>query len=158
MKEKVETIIENYSPLIKSCIKKYANYPYLYEDLFQDGVVKVLELIKLYDPKKGVEFSHFLKVYLTQFYKNKASYQKYREHLEFDPEKMIAGVVEGPERALFIKEMMKLLDPVDRIIIYQNLICGERIRDIAKLLNMSERQCYYRKEKAIRYLNKLFRE
>lgn len=43
-----EKIIEDFSPLIKASIKKYfANY-ISYEDAYQDGVVKILELLESY--------------------------------------------------------------------------------------------------------------
>ena len=58
-----EKIIEDFSPLIKASIKKYfANY-ISYEDAYQDGVVKILELIvdENADTQKEIETSELNK-------------------------------------------------------------------------------------------------
>ena len=66
-----EKIIEDFSPLIKASIKKYfANY-ISYEDAYQDGVVKILELLESYKGGGKVSLECFLKYQLKFFYMQK---------------------------------------------------------------------------------------
>ena len=66
-----EKIIKNFSPLIKSSIKKYfANY-ISYEDAYQDGVVKILELLESYKGGGKVSLECYLKYQLKYFYMQK---------------------------------------------------------------------------------------
>lgn len=66
-----EKIIEDFSPLIKASIKKYfANY-INYEDAYQDGVVKILELLESYKGGGKVSFECYLKYQLKFFYMQK---------------------------------------------------------------------------------------
>ena len=66
-----EKIIKNFSPLIKSSIKKYfANY-INYEDAYQDGVVKILELLESYKGGGKVSLECYLKYQLKYFYMQK---------------------------------------------------------------------------------------
>ena len=66
-----EKIIEDFSPLIKASIKKYfANY-ISYEDAYQDGVVKILELLESYKGGGKVSLECYLKYQLKFFYMQK---------------------------------------------------------------------------------------
>ena len=66
-----EKIIEDFSPLIKASIKKYfANY-INYEDAYQDGVVKILELLESYKGGGKVSLECYLKYQLKFFYMQK---------------------------------------------------------------------------------------
>ena len=66
-----EKIIEDFSPLIKASIRKYfANY-ISYEDAYQDGVVKLLELLESYKGGGKVSLECYLKYQLKFFYMQK---------------------------------------------------------------------------------------
>ena len=70
-----EKIIEDFSPLIKASIKKYfANY-ISYEDAYQDGVVKILELLESYKGGGKVSLECYLK-YQLKFFKRKKETEK----------------------------------------------------------------------------------
>ncbi|RVU55047.1 RNA polymerase sigma factor [Anaerosphaera multitolerans] len=60
-------LIDKLSPLIKSSIKKYCPLWDYYEDLYQDGVLILLECLKIHDEKKGT-YLNFLKNYLRFYY------------------------------------------------------------------------------------------
>ncbi len=61
-------IIEDFSPLIKASIKKYfANY-ISYEDAYQDGVVKILELLESYKDGGKVSLECYLKYQFLFFF------------------------------------------------------------------------------------------
>ena len=66
-----QKIIEDFSPLIKASIKKYfANY-ISYKDAYQDGVVKILELLESYKGGGKVSLECYLKYQLKFFYMQK---------------------------------------------------------------------------------------
>ncbi|MDI6603745.1 MAG: sigma-70 family RNA polymerase sigma factor [Thermoanaerobacteraceae bacterium] len=69
-KESVEEIIKRFNPLLISLANKF---PYDdFNDMLQDGRVRIMECIKEFDPKKGKDFLGYLNVQLRFFYRNKA--------------------------------------------------------------------------------------
>ena len=69
-------IIEDAHPLIIASIKKYAIWKDEFEDLYQEGALKILELLEEYDDEKGVDIFYYLKLHLRFFYLNYARYEK----------------------------------------------------------------------------------
>lgn len=55
-KERTVDLLESLEPLIISSIRKYYYRPNEFEDLMQDGRVKVLECLEDFDPTRGVHF------------------------------------------------------------------------------------------------------
>jgi len=70
-KKATEEIIKRLQPLIISSIKKYYSNWSEYDDLVQDGNIKILESIKDYDPSKGVHFLGYAKTILMYLYLDK---------------------------------------------------------------------------------------
>ncbi|MDO5718657.1 MAG: sigma-70 family RNA polymerase sigma factor [Tissierellia bacterium] len=70
-KEDIEDILLLLEPLIKASIKRYYNRNYLYEDLVQDGRLKLLEYFKSYDPSSGVHFLGYAKMMLKFYFLNR---------------------------------------------------------------------------------------
>ena len=66
-----EKIIEDFSPLIKASIRKYFTNYISYEDAYQDGVVKLLELLESYKGGGKVSLECYLKYQLKFFYMQK---------------------------------------------------------------------------------------
>ena len=66
-------LVSKLSPLIKSSIKKYCSIWDYYEDLYQDGVMLVLECISIHDEKKST-YLNFVKNYLRFYYLNTFKY------------------------------------------------------------------------------------
>ena len=84
-----EKIIEDFSPLIKACIKKYfANY-ISYEDAYQDGVVKILELLESYKGGGKVSLECYLKYQLKFFYMQKFFKRKKETEKTYTRQKMM---------------------------------------------------------------------
>lgn len=75
---KDEEIIRKFTPLIKASIKKYFKNNDDFNDAFQDGVLRILELIKSYDSNSNCNFESYLKNYLKFFYMQKYFKQKQR--------------------------------------------------------------------------------
>lgn len=66
-----EEIITRLQPLIISSIRKYYNKPNEYQDLMQDGNLKILECIGDYDGSKGVHFLGHVQTRLKYLYLDK---------------------------------------------------------------------------------------
>ena len=66
-----EQIVKDFSPLIKASIKKYFKNHTSYEDAYQDGVVKILELLESYVGGGKVSLECYLKYQLKFFYMQK---------------------------------------------------------------------------------------
>jgi len=67
----VAEIIEELQPLIKASIRRYYNKVNEYEDLLQDGNIKILESIHSYEKSKGVHFLGYIKMNLKFLYLDK---------------------------------------------------------------------------------------
>lgn len=64
-------LLEALEPLIISSIRKYYYRPGEFEDLVQEGRVKVLESLADFDPARGVHFLGYVQSVLKFFYLNK---------------------------------------------------------------------------------------
>lgn len=69
--EDMEEIVKDLRPLILSSIRKYYNKIYLYDELFQEGCVEVVEALLDYDPFTKVPFLAYIKKRLYYFYLGK---------------------------------------------------------------------------------------
>ena len=62
-----DSVVEKYTPLLKSLIKKYlnmnsSNVSIEYEDLMQECLIGVYDTVRTFDSSKGVYFSHYLRL------------------------------------------------------------------------------------------------
>lgn len=64
-------VIERLQPLIKASVRRYYNKINEYDDLLQDGNIKILECIRDYDLGRGVYFLGYVKVQLKYLYLDK---------------------------------------------------------------------------------------
>lgn len=71
-----KTILEKAHPLIVSSINKYALSKDEFEDLYQEGVIVILESIEKYDESRGVDLFCYLKMQLKYYYLNYGRYNK----------------------------------------------------------------------------------
>jgi len=71
-----ETILKNAHPLVVSSIKKYAVSKGEWSDLYQEGMLHLLELLPYYDEKSGVTVFAYFKSSLRYFYLNYGRYSK----------------------------------------------------------------------------------
>lgn len=67
----VAEIIEKLQPLVKASIRRYYNKINEYEDLLQDGNIKILESIHSYEKSQGVHFLGYIKMNLKFLYLDK---------------------------------------------------------------------------------------
>lgn len=159
-----EKILKKIHPLIVSSINKYAEGKDEFEDLYQEGVVKVLELLNEFDEDKGVNMFYYLKLYLKFFYLNYARYDKKTISLNapindgldgLELGDLIMDQQPGVEETVLegltmenVYEALKDLTKDDRYIIVELFIKNRTLDDLAKELSIS-RTSFFRKKEAI---------
>lgn len=156
-----EKILKDIHPLIVSSINKYAQGKDEFEDLYQEGVVVVLDLVNNFDEGKGVNMLYYLKLYLKFFYLNYGRYDKKTVSLNVENHEglelgdLIADEKPGVEEVVIaglIKEAMcglvMSLSVEERYIIEELFVKNRTLNDLSKELNIS-RTSLFRKKEAI---------
>ena len=161
-----ERIIKDAHPLIVSTINKYAIGKGEFEDLYQEGVVKILELIQGFDEGKGVNLFYYLKIHLKYFYLNYGRYDKKAislnahisegielgELLMDENTDIEAEVIDKLDKE-YLKIALSRLSAEDRYIIQQLFIHKKTLETLAKELEISRTSLFRKKTKV---LNKLY--
>ena len=156
-------IIEKVHPLIVASINKYAIGKGEFEDLYQEGIVKILELLKEFDEDKGVNIFYYLKLNLRFFYLNYGRYERetvslntpISEGTELKDMIMDEGqrVEDIALQKLYVEYAYKAIQELkheDRYIIHQLIIKGKTLDAVAKDLGISRTTLFRRKETAIK--------
>lgn len=157
-KYNIEEIITMYRPLILASITRYCNLIGYYDDLYQDGVVAIIEALKSYDPSKG-SVGGYLKTYLKFFYINKYKRIIRRECDEIGyKEEPTVSPIDDYENKMYIAKLLSKLPDDQRVVIELNFLMDMRASEISKVLGIPKRRVYYLKEKAINSLRRLAKE
>lgn len=121
-----EEIITRLQPLIMSSIKRYYYKREEFEDLVQEGNIKILECIEDYEPSKGVHFLGYVKTMLKYMYLDK---HKRKVHTSLNEK-----IGEGDS------EIIDLLVSDDKDIL-ESILDKEEVDKLRKILgNLTERQ------------------
>lgn len=156
--KKIEKIIEDYRPLILASISRYCNLPGFFDDLYQDGVVEVIEAMKEYDPAKGT-IGGYLKVRLKLFYINKYKRLIRRETDDIDnikaKDQPSVMAIADHENKMLVARLLSTLDPDERTVIELTFLMEMRAAEVSKIMGISKRKVYYLKETGIRKLQKM---
>lgn len=124
--EAKEEIITRLQPLILSSIKRYYYKGNEFEDLVQDGNIKILECIDDFQPKMGVYFLGYVKAMLRYMYLDK---HKIKIHTSLN-EKLGEGE----------NEIIDLLVSNDKDIL-ESILDVEKIHELEKALeDLTDRQ------------------
>lgn len=167
-KKVLEEIIERLQPLLISSIRRYYNKPKEYEDLMQEGNLKIIESINDYDKDRGVNFLGYIKLNIKYLYLDKHK-QRFHQSLNQeigDGETEIMDLLVG-EEVDFLEEIIRnedrielekaldLLTPRQREIV--NLFYGKNmsIGDIAHRLGVSYRTIVNTKTRALEKMRKI---
>lgn len=154
--KKREEIVKNFEPLIKSCIKKYYANNRSYEDALQDGRLKVLELIDIYNGSGKVSLECFLKYQIQYFYMHK--YNKEKKLINSTANNVhtlddgtteyifdsiaddvdIALEIEKKEEYKLLYEAMDELTDRQRAVVKMKIFYNMKNREVASELNLSE--------------------
>lgn len=117
-------ILEYFTPLIKSSIKKYCPVWNEYEDLYQDGIFIVLECIEFYNEEKG-EFPALVNSHLKYYYLETMKYIASKN-----------GDVSTTDENRDIVDLV-----ADHFVVEEEMLYRESVEDLKnKLLNLTERQ------------------
>lgn len=160
-------VIEKVHPLIVASINKYAVNKGEFEDLYQEGIVRILELLKEFDKDKEVNIFYYLKLHLKFFYLNYGRYEKKTvslnipvcEGIELEDIIIDEGlnveeiIIEKLTKEEAYKALHNLTEE-DKYILEQLIIKGRILDDLAKELKISRTTLFRRKEAAIKQLRK----
>lgn len=161
-REALGEIIESLQPLLISSIKRYYNKPKEYDDLMQDGNLKIIESINDYDKDKGVHFLGYIKMNIKFLYLDKHKqrfHQSLNQQIGDGETEMMDLLVE--EEVDFLEDIVKeenremlsrtldLLTPRQRQVI--ELYYGKNmgIANIAKELGVAYRTVVNTKARAL---------
>ena len=156
--KKIEKIIEDYRPLILASISRYCNLPGFFDDLYQDGVVEMIEAMKEYDPAKGT-VGGYLKTRLKLFYINKYKRLIRRETDDIDnikaKDQPSVMAIAAHENKMLVARLLSTLDPDERTVIELTFLMDMRASEVSKIMGISKRKVYYLKETGMRKLQKI---
>ena len=156
--KKIEKIIEDYRPLILASITRYCNLPGFFDDLYQDGVVEVIEAMKEYDPGKGT-VGGYLKTRLKLFYINKYKRLIRRETDDIDnikaKDQPSFMAIADHENKMLVARLLSTLDPDERTVIELTFLMDMRASEVSKIMGISKRKVYYLKETGMMKLQKM---
>lgn len=156
-------IIEKAYPLIVASINKYAIGKGEFEDLYQEGVVKILELLGDFDKDKGVNIFYYLKLHLRYFYLNYGRYEKQTISLNIPTCDGIElgdliideniNIEETIIKEMALEDLHKALDKLsesDRYIIKELYLKGRTLDLLSKELDISRTSLFRKKEKVLK--------
>lgn len=164
-KKSTEEIINRLKPLIISSIKRYYNKPNEYEDLIQDGILKVLECIKDYDLSKEVHFLGYVKTMLKYLYLDKHKIKVHHslneavgdgedelmDFLEAEDKEPLELILEKEDNKNLIEALSCLTERQRKVIILY-YIENMKIGDISRCLRVSYRTVVNTKIRAMEKL------
>ena len=172
-----EKILKDFEPLIKASIKKYFINNSSFEDAFQDGILKMLELLESFDSTGKISLECYLKYQMKFFYMQKYTKQKnllknlsvYTVKNENDKQineiYNVADENENVEEKIFecernkaIKNIILTLPEKQRKVVYYKFFNNLKNKEIAKKMYIKEDTVkeYYKIAK--KKLKKLFKE
>lgn len=156
--KKIEKIIGDYRPLILASISRYCNLPGFFDDLYQDGVVEVIEAMKEYDPDKGT-VGGYLKTRLKLFYINKYKRLIRRETDDIDnikaKDQPSVMAIAAHENKMLVARLLSTLAPDERTVIELTFLMDMRASEVSKIMGISKRKVYYLKETGMKKLQKM---
>ena len=164
--EAKEEIITRLQPLVLSSIKRYYYKSHEFEDLVQDGNIKILECIEDFEPNRGVYFLGYVKTMLKFMYldKHKKKYHTSLNEKVGDGETEIIDLLVSEDRDILesilmdekVKELnqaLAILTTRQKEIIILFYIERMSMGDIASKLGISYRTVVNTKTTALKKLN-----
>lgn len=161
-----ETIFKDAHPLVVSSIKKYALSKGEWNDLYQEGMLHLLEVLPKFDEASGVTVFAYFKSSLKYFYLNYGRYAKQYsslnriiddegnelidligdDYVAFD-EKLIQE-----EQIRVLKEAINELNEEEKHLLYLLYHKAMTLDEAAKALNLSISAVFRKKEKILKKL------
>ncbi len=163
-------IIERLKPLTYKYIRRYRNFNEGLEDIYQDGVLEILQAIEDYDPKKGAKFLGYIKLRLRYFYLDRLKYTIKREEeslntsfqdtglerldLIVDPSVDIEGRLVRMDENLELYRAYEKLSRREKEVVDYYYIKGLSMVEISKRLDLAYRTVVNNKANALKRLRK----
>lgn len=156
--EMEELLIIKLEPLIRKKCRYY--FGYCDEDYLQMGRIKLLELIRNFDPnKEGVLFLGYISRFISCYFwdlKKKDLLEKERYNL-VDINDVVEKQLSYDDNAfseMLLQDSLNSLSPSERMVIEKNVMQNLSLRELAKKMGKSHEQLKYLKKKAIQKLKK----
>ena len=167
--EDIEVIVEALRPLILSSIRKYYNKLHLYDELFQEGCVEVVEALLDYNPSTNIPFLAYIKKRLYDFYlgkkHNKEDISLDKENEEGDAliellqsETDIEGEYLEKEEYRELQIAVSTLPERQRNIIVDFYFRRMKLQDISERYGISYRSCVNSKAQGLENLRKYYKD
>ena len=161
---------EYFIPYIKNAVRRYCYVPEEFEDLVQDGILIVLESIDTFKPEKGVPFAAYVNSYLRWYYLKTYKYIR-KNDLSLDQEGEEGKIIEVIDTGIdiegdyfkkydlkYLKSIMAELTEREREVINHYYFKGQKLKDVAQALGITERTATNLKYRAVTKLRQKFKE
>lgn len=160
-------IVNRLDPLIKSCIKKYCPLYGYFDDLYQDGVLIVLECLEFYDCSKATYLAmtksylkyHYVETfkYLKQMDLEVSAYQDDVNLYDFvESEEDVELEFFATEESDFLNKAILLCTEKERQVISLYYYKGMQHSEIAEYLEVSIWTIINNKRRALEKLRKIY--
>ncbi len=156
-------IIEAYRPLIISSIKRFCPISKEFSDLYNDGVVYLIESLSNFDPNRGFTFGAYIKSGLRIYYLDTLRYlMRYADSP--DVEDYMAASDSLEDDFFKDKDYASLYDAIgslnsrEREVIFLNFYKGFSLSEIARELGISLRTVNRVKQAALDKMKEFLKE
>ncbi|WP_099190143.1 sigma-70 family RNA polymerase sigma factor [Tepidibacter mesophilus] len=153
--DSLEKLLDILKPLLISKCKHY--FGYISEDLYQNGVIKSIELINSFDFKKNTKFLGYMKFMISCFYwdQKKDELNSKEVSVDFNGNQIKEVYVEDFSSIETI-EALSILNATEIKVIEKNLIQGHTLLEISKDMDISYSWVKRVKSQAVKKLEKYY--
>lgn len=152
----LQIMFEKYSPLIYKTISKF-NLMYDVEDMYQEGILKLYESIRVYDFNNGKTFTRYFQLNLTRRYVSFVTKRVRRAEIMeknklFIYENSQINVDKNVIAEIYLEEMKKILTKNEYLVYTLRELQNFSVQFITEEYGLSEKNVYnslYRAKKKI---------
>lgn len=162
-RDDLNDIIEAYRPLIISSIKRFCPIKNEFDDLYNDGIVFIIESLSNFDPSRGFTFGAYIKSGLRIYYLDTLRYlMRYADSP--DVEDYMAASDSLEDDFFRDKDYASLYDAIgslksrEREVIFLNFYKGFSLLEIARELGISLRTVNRVKQAALDKMKEFLKE
>lgn len=161
--DELAMIIEAYRPLIIASINRFCPIKNEFSDLYNDGVVYLIESLSNFDPGRGFTFGAYLKGGLRIYYLDTFRYlMRFSDCPEFDDYMVASDSLEDDffedKDFASLYDAMGTLKSREREVVFLNFFKGFSLLEIANELGISLRTVNRVKKEALGKMKEFFKE
>lgn len=151
---KPDFLVSEYQPLVRFFAKKYSNFGVSKEDLFQEGMLGLLEAGNRFDPGQNVRFETYASYWIKKFILNAVNSES--KHT-FNYKEFSLDSIEAPNECCYDGQIVESLLPksmpeIEQQVIKRSFDNKQTIKEIAHELNISPERVRQIRSKALRRL------